>query len=658
MACTKTALLILTCFILASVMVARIQEAIHVEDADPSKFASRSTDSVVLDDGYHRLMHFIQVTDTHLSVFGDATRASELKEFIVDTVLGVIKPPIVVMTGDITDSVGSGFLQSQQIQEEWELYSKAISDTGVAKELVWLDMRGNHDNLNLADPNSDKNFYRHYSVQGPIHPHSYLYTYKDGAESYTFIGIDTCTDPGVKRPFNFIGSVNKDNYKLLQQMKEDSRGSNMTIWFGHHPTSSVDSASPGLRVLMSGDGPYLCGHYHTIGGLFWHLYTMHSTDFLELELADWKHNRMYRVAAIDHGLFSFIDVRHNDWPVILITNPKNALLTMPGAEPVFRIRSSSHVRVLVYSPKAVVGVTYSIDGGDWITLRRVDNSSLWVAPWQPELYEHGLHNIVVRASHNSGFKEQTQPFSIDGSRPSFPLGARFILMQHIYMFQGIFAFMVCLVVLPLIYLKIMQVTGKVGHLPSRQFFCSRLLLKLNLLVSINRLFWPVILLPLYACGGPWFVGELVDGHTGVCFIWGLYINGFVVPSGFTYVFASLFMLIGYLPFVLSLASLLWQRRQSCLYDKPSGRTCPGCCMIVVVVAQTLWAGMFVLAYGYLALVLGFLTTGAVLVTLFTWRKAINVSHHELVVFENLLPPRLQSKVTLPSKPSTQVQEPS
>lgn len=40
----------------------------------------------------------------------------------------------------------------------------------------------------------------------------------------------------------------------------------------------------------------------------------------------------YRVAAMDHGLFSFVDVPHRQWPVILVTNPKHALFHLPGKE--------------------------------------------------------------------------------------------------------------------------------------------------------------------------------------------------------------------------------------------------------------------------------------------------------------------------------------
>ena len=44
-----------------------------------------------------------------------------------------------------------------------------------------------------------------------------------------------------------------------------------------------------------------------------------------LELADWKNYRGYRLLAVDHGFFSFTDLRFGEWPAILITFPKAVL---------------------------------------------------------------------------------------------------------------------------------------------------------------------------------------------------------------------------------------------------------------------------------------------------------------------------------------------
>lgn len=48
---------------------------------------------------------------------------------------------------------------------------------------------------------------------------------------------------------------------------------------------------------------------------------------------------------MDHGLFSFVDVPHQRWPVILVTNPKHALFHLPGKE----------------NPNLQIGKPYKID---------------------------------------------------------------------------------------------------------------------------------------------------------------------------------------------------------------------------------------------------------------------------------------------------------
>lgn len=52
----------------------------------------------------------------------------------------------------------------------------------------------------------------------------------------------------------------------------------------------------------------------------------------------------YRLMAIDHGLISFTDVTHREWPVILVTNPKHSLFRIPKKENFDVIRNSTHIR--------------------------------------------------------------------------------------------------------------------------------------------------------------------------------------------------------------------------------------------------------------------------------------------------------------------------
>ena len=53
-----------------------------------------------------------------------------------------------------------------------------------------------------------------------------------------------------------------------------------------------------------------CGEQTSSISDYRRMYTMHpDTDLLELELADWKDNRRFRVIAFDQGFLSFADNR-------------------------------------------------------------------------------------------------------------------------------------------------------------------------------------------------------------------------------------------------------------------------------------------------------------------------------------------------------------
>merc|ERR1719284_823595 len=106
-------------------------------------------------------------------------------------------------------------------------------------------------------------------------------------------------NPGPKKLFNFLGHLPENKLVELSLLRR-----------------------PAME-MMRGGLVYLSGHLHTLGGLAPELYTLHHTGTPELELGDWKENRRYRLLAVDNGVLSFVDIKHGDWPVVLVTNPKN-----------------------------------------------------------------------------------------------------------------------------------------------------------------------------------------------------------------------------------------------------------------------------------------------------------------------------------------------
>ena len=139
--------------------------------------------------------------------------------------------------------------------------------------------------------------------------------------------------------------------------------------------------------------------------------------------------------AIDHDLVSFVDVALDQWPVVVVTNPKDARFMVPRTEPIGRIKHSTHIRqvgvswsvtglpvvcvcgghgvgagglgvlwclarpcrMLIFSPSPVTAVTVFIDGKALASKAENIGGPLYVLPWRPEDLSGGKHGILVSA---------------------------------------------------------------------------------------------------------------------------------------------------------------------------------------------------------------------------------------------------------------------
>lgn len=126
--------------------------------------------------------------------------------------------------------------------------------------------------------------------------------------------------------------------------------------------------------------------------------------YLDLELADWKDNRAFRVAAFDRGHLTFVDQAYvPEEPVVsvLITNPLDAqFLYGPKISRALEgMAESTHIRALVFPPpgSSEVEVEALIDDSrhKLKMVRAKDGEPLFIARWTPSNYRDGkLHNIT------------------------------------------------------------------------------------------------------------------------------------------------------------------------------------------------------------------------------------------------------------------------
>ncbi|KAG2457518.1 TMM62 protein, partial [Polypterus senegalus] len=299
----------------------------------------------------------------------------------------------------------------------------------------------------------------------------------------------------------------------LSDLATKSFSSNLSVWFGHYTTSTIVSPSPGIREVMR-----------------------------------------YRILAFDHDLFSFADLNFEEWPAVLITNPKSALYSNPVVEPLGKIRNSTHIRVLAFSEAPITAVHVEIDGKSMGNAQPV-NKSLFTLKWDPKSYIKGLHYIEVKVE-------------------------------------------------------------------ARVIFVFLTLLNIAVIVTFRYVRQP-------ASQGPWFICEVIDGHTGACFSFGVLLDGYFLEGSLTYFLGILQMVSFNLPVLCYLCWSLNHRYSGIgflAHFRSTGlirAVTVNLIMLGLLVWQTYSCYALTMRYGLAACVLSPARLWALLLSLFLILKAWN-----------------------------------
>lgn len=478
---------------------------------------------LVPSDKLENIFWFVQLSDIHISLYHDPNRISDLKEFLNNDI-NTIDPAFVLVTGDLIDAKSDDDLSTHHDPVEWQIYFSLLNETRIADRIPWLDLRGNHDCFDVVHRTHVSNGFKTYSFMGDEKMFgSYKYVHKTKFGHYSFIGIDACPEPGLKRPFNFYGTLDEIDIAEIRLLARSTVNHNYTLWFTHYPTTALSlNYNTALKPAIESTNTlaYLCGHLHHLGGISYTMYTRRPEGHLELELADWKVNRRYRIMAIDHDLLSFTDTYFMKWPVILVTNPKEVSLSAPIVEPLSRMASSTHIRLLIFSPHHIDRIFAKVDGMQLKDEGKHIQGPLYTILWNPSYYTHGIHSLEVEVHSIGEISVVAISFSFDQEILLYSIVSNFIILSHLptilfYLFFFVWGTFITSILISLF----APVQG--------EFYVHFLYLpKYTKHIQIVKII--LLMANIYMVIGPWCVG-IVNSYYSLAI---LYLYGVQLPSDY------------------------------------------------------------------------------------------------------------------------------
>lgn len=403
----------------------------------------------------------VQVSDLHISAY-DKERGDGLVRLLAPA-LKVIRPMLLLVTGDLTDSKNSRRTSTRQDEAEWIQYRNTmdlvLTKSSMDKRRVF-DIRGNHDKYGVPSVRSNLDFFSYYSISSQLNRCNTIQSISLMGRNwkYLIIGIDDSMSVGIRGPTNLFGHPSDNQLNALEVELQHSNFlhpqlQTCKLVFGHFPISFTTSSESGKTyesIFAKQDvSAYICGHLHAkFSKQLWRKHTVkvasndpnhgkkQEKQFWEWELGDWKESKLIRVLAFDEGVISFLDIELNKYKAfqtsILITYPTDStnmnILKVKQKSNLFR----NDINALIFSDSTpVVNVTAKVYDSfrsfktvEEIPLLPSDSKPLYHSKWNAENYRNDPSatrywlQIFVIDSEGKESMSALRPFSVEGKYAS------------------------------------------------------------------------------------------------------------------------------------------------------------------------------------------------------------------------------------------------
>lgn len=268
------------------------------------------------------------MTDLHISEFYPKAVENANKSFRY--INKYIKPPFLLITGDITDGYKRPKrpCQSLQIESQFQTYNQLIKTSGVSE--YTFETIGNHDVVGIPESlveSNQTNFHKYFHIN-----ETSVSTVRErnNVRIISFNPVDFTSGTGLMNLIKKIDSHNLDRLeKVISKNCQNNNNSDvsnsnpLTIVVSHYayaslyPQRKTTSKADFGELLEKGNIKYFInGHLHPSNPL-----TLHHKGYLEITGIPSKLNEEFAVFTVDNG--------HSNYYLINPNNEKPSVVTYP-----------------------------------------------------------------------------------------------------------------------------------------------------------------------------------------------------------------------------------------------------------------------------------------------------------------------------------------
>lgn len=128
-----------------------------------------------------------------------------------------------------------------------------------------------------------------------------------------------------------------------------------------------------------------------------------------------------------------------------------------------------------------------------------------------------------------------------------------------------------------------------------------------------------------------FIGKFIDDVTGICFVWGIWIDGSFIHTGITYTVGSIAMIIHIFITVMLSSKVNDYRKYLASTDRRKSIRLFDAKFItylILTVIQILVSTIFYSAYGTLAFLTSFPFFWCILIYIYCWYQIVNLQQND------------------------------